>query len=261
MKPELVTAILPVADASRLTLARKAVNNFVRQYYRPFELIVVNATGQAVLTNEQMRHSENVLGGVVREFRVDPGLPVGAMRNVGIREAAGDWIFPIDDDDFMHPMRLMLQMAARQPHSAVTLRRQLRIDISEVVATREGAKPLVFVHEEDTGIPETILFPAKLGTQLSLYDDSLETGEQRAQLGLFDGKVIVVDNRETVLTTDIAWSLMSVAIWHGKNLTSFDYFFRNVPRPIERGAAISGLSASDLTYLRQLLAHYNFVME
>ena len=44
MKPPLVSAILPFSNEVRLNLVRKAVNNFIRQNYTPYELVVVNLT-------------------------------------------------------------------------------------------------------------------------------------------------------------------------------------------------------------------------
>ena len=166
MKPLLVSGILPFSDPRRLSLVRKAVNNFVRQHYTPYELVVVNGTDTPVLTNQEMETDAfRKAGCSVLEVRAPEGLNAAAMRNVGIKAAHGDWIFPIDDDDWCHPQRLLFQMAHRREGQACMLQYQLRVDVHRSlqqfgdVTEAESCKPLLHLFRMETGIPATILFP------------------------------------------------------------------------------------------------------
>lgn len=271
MKPPLVTAILPFFNPLRINLARKAVNNFIRQNYTPYELIIVNNTDVDVLTNDNMAtEAMREQGCNLVEIRAPRDLNAAAMRNHGILSAHGDWIMPVDDDDWFHPSRLMYQMAHRSGTMPVVLRHQLRVDVSplrEIDRQAGGSfKPLLYlVDKPANGVASTMLFPRQEGGAPNgiswLYDESLNIGEHEellARISEEEGGHIVADNSHNTFVTGMHWPILSIAVYHGMNELSFDRFFDGMPGPIDRNIVPPGLVASDVDQLRVVLASYNF---
>lgn len=273
MQPPLVSGILPFYDPRRLSLARKAVNNFVRQHYTPYELVVVNGTDTPVLTNQEMESEEfRSAGCSVLEVRAPAGLNAAAMRNRGIEAAHGGWIFPIDDDDWCHPQRLIFQMAHRLEGQPCMLRYQLRVDVSQSLqqmgdpAQMEACKPLLHLLDMEEGIPSTLLFPRSIGqgeksNSLWLYDESLNVGEHAellARMQRHKAERVVCDNMHNTFVRGMQWPILSIAIYHGNNELSHDQFFERLPRPLDRSVVPVGLTSNDMEQLRVVLQSYNF---
>jgi glycosyltransferase involved in cell wall biosynthesis len=269
VQPPLVSGILPFADPRRLSLARKAVNNFVRQHYTPYELVVVNGTDTPVLTNQEMESSEfREAGCSILEVRAPEGLNAAAMRNKGIEAAHGEWIFPVDDDDWCHPQRLMFQMAHRIEGQPCLLQYQLRVDVSQSLqqlgdpAQMEACKPLLHLLNIEEGIPATILFPRlRNPNRLWLYDEELNTGEHAellARMGRQKHEPVVCDNMHNTFVRGMQWPILSIAIYHGNNELTHEQFFLNLPKPVDRSMVPSGLCLNDMDQLRVVLQSYNF---
>lgn len=271
MKPPLVSAILAFSDSSRIHLARKAVNNFIRQNYTPYELIIVNSTETGVLTNNDMQSEDMRRQGChLMEVKGPSDANAGTLRNFGIRVARGDWILPVDDDDWVHPTRLMFQMAHRQSSQPVLLRHQLRVDVSplrEIDREVGGSfKPLLhLIDKPNTGVASTILFPRQVGGASNgiswLYDENLNTGEHDellARVAEEEGGYVVADNSHNTFVTGMHWPILSIAIYHGMNELTFDKFFDGMPRPVDRNVVPPGLVAEDVSQLKLVLAGYNF---
>lgn len=268
MKPPLVTAILTFSDSSRINLARKAVNNFIRQNYTPYELIVVNSTDVGVITNTDMQ-SEDMRnqGCYLMEVKGPSDVNAGTLRNFGIRLAKGDWIFPIDDDDWSHPTRLMFQMAHRCSNQPVLLRHQLRVDVSPLrdIDREVGGsfKPLLHLVDRPAhGVASTILFPRlDEGGIFWLYDESLNVGEHDellARIAEEEGGHVVADNSHNTFVTGMHWPILSIAIYHGMNELTFDRFFEGMTQPVDQNIVPPGLVAEDVNQLKRVLAGYNF---
>lgn len=274
MNPPLVSAILPIADPRRVSLARKAVNNFIRQHYTPYELIVVNGTGIDVLTNQEMdTDAFRSAGCSVQELRVPAGLNAAAMRNRGIQAAAGDWLFPIDDDDWCHPQRLLFQMAHRRGNRACLLRNQLRVDVSKSLTQSVedhpvgSWKPLLHLVTRNNGIDSTILFPrqnihyAYSEAQLWLYDETLNTGEHEELLARIQqnaGDPVVCNNSHNRLVQGMQWPILSIAVYHGGNELLYEQFFGGTDVTRNSGNVPTGLVDSDIQQLKVVLQSYNF---
>lgn len=269
MKPPIVSAILPFSNSARLNLARKAVNNFIRQNYTPYELIVVNGTDVDVLTNTEMNTAGmRDQGCNLIEIRVPEGLNAATMRNHGIRASHGEWLAPVDDDDWCHPERLLFQMAHRSNELAPTLlRHQLRVDVSPLLAMEgeEDAKfkPLLYlVDKPTTGVSSTIVFPRedKAGFEW-FYDEDLDTGEHEELLARMQQRQmtpVVCNNAHNTFVAGMQWPILSIAVFHGMNEMSFDQFFAGMPRPVDRSVVPPGLVTSDISQLRAVLESYNF---
>jgi len=260
--PPLVSGVLTVADPRRLSLARKAVNNFIRQHYRPFELVIVNGTETPVLTRPVDWSEEG--GYQISELKAEPGRNAAAMKNIGIHAACGDWIIPVDDDDWFHPQRLLFQMACRVAQRPCLLACQLRVDISEPVRgqTEEAVQPLLHLEHQEGGIPETILFPrCDAEGRPWQYDAELNIGEHRELLARMSQQgcdPVAAPNWHTSLVNAMHWPLLSIAMYHGGNELSYEQFFPPQPSTDKRRIVPASLNGTDIEQLKSVLQAYNF---
>lgn len=261
MASTLVSAILPICDSARLNLARTAVNNFLAQYYRPAELVVVNATGTPVLTKDESLNDLN--GFYLKELMIEERANAGSLRNIGIKQAEGSWILPLDDDDWFHPIRLMYQMAHRKGLAPSLLKFQLLIDVSSILKstsnTDAAGKLLMHLHRADSGISSTILFPKnKENGDLWLYDEGLNTGEHSELLSRMIAaslKPAVCENSHCSENDSVSWPLLSVAVFHTSNeLARFRFFQGNEPSALKPDLMTKG----DMLLLKKVLLSYNF---
>lgn len=255
-----------------MTLVRKAVNNFIRQHYTPYELIIVNGTDTPVLNNDIMEtESMRAAGCRVRELTVTPGANAATMKNIGLKQASGDWAICTDDDDYFHPTRLMYQMAHRRESRPCLLQYQLRLDISAVFYQPDDGppptttiRPRLHMLRMDSGIPGTMLFPRVEPStgQSWLFDETLETGEydelltrmhQRGRLS------VVCENHHSPLVAGLHWPLLSVALYHGNNLLPYEQFFTRVDPPGANRTV--GLVSADIEQLKVVLQSYNFKIQ
>lgn len=273
MSMPLVSCVLPVANPQRIGLARKAINGFIRQHYLPYELLVVNSTGQQILTNDSMATEEMVRAGCqVRELEAVPGLPASGMKNIGLASAKGDWVICVDDDDYFHPTRLMYQMAHRNLDCPVLLQCQLRVDISSAVrppvlsgaAEFAGFKPLLHLLQEEQGVASTMLFPRVdvVTGQAWFFDAQLVTHEADELLTRFGqaGKsVVVCRNMHSPFVQGLHWPLLSVAVYHGDNVLSREQFF--VSSVAQPEVVPVGLNQVDIAQLKVVLQTYNFTVQ
>jgi glycosyltransferase involved in cell wall biosynthesis len=170
--PPLVTAVMITGKTpDHEKMARVAVDCFLNQTYTTRELLIIN-DGPYEL---RIGHPS------VREVLIkDPTRKtLGELRNLGIKEARGDWIIQWDDDDYHHPHRILYQMAHRSPGCAVVLLKQLRVDekFGEAICV-----------QCDEGIAGTILHPRSTDVRYP----AIPKGEDNSFMGGF--KRIVVDN-------------------------------------------------------------------
>ncbi|MFF0148462.1 glycosyltransferase involved in cell wall biosynthesis [Amycolatopsis sulphurea] len=93
----------------RPALAARAIGCFARQRYAARELVIVNQGGaeyRARLADLARAHEISD----VRIIDADPGLRLGALRNISLDAAEGDLVCIWDDDDCSHPDRLAVQV-------------------------------------------------------------------------------------------------------------------------------------------------------
>ena len=111
----LVSVIVPAYNAARYI--RQALESVCTQTYRDIEVIVVDDG------------SRDETPAIVEEFATsDPRVRlllqnnagVGAARNMGLRQAQGVYIAPIDADDIWHPGKLEAQVACMEAHGPET---------------------------------------------------------------------------------------------------------------------------------------------
>jgi len=236
--PPLVSAILVVAEDERVMLARQAVTNFMRQTYNSLggiEIVVINAAPSLNVLNDTWP--------LLREFRVDPVMypTIGALRNRGIEEASGSWIVPFDDDDHHHLHRVALQMACRQEGKCVTLTDQVRLDTNT-------DNPVIVVHQDLAGIPNTVLFPrTDIDGTLNLYDpEMIQVGEDREFVDRnfgAEGNVVLRNSLADVDNPDSSQNwfpsvVMSIAFYHSRNKSTPEQFFGDYSTERYRGQIV-----------------------
>lgn len=219
----LVSAILPIADGGRIQLALRSLASFFGQSYKNKEIIIVNATGQRILSPEVGR-------GV--EVFVPQGLSVGEMRNEGITHAAGEWLAQWDDDDWSHPDRIVHQMAHRRAGHCVMLRYQTR-----VLRTTRESRTGVTNHPD--GARGTLLWP-KTSARFSAgpsWEDSLFLTTH------FADRLVVVDN------DGFPGPCLHLAFWHGGNVMPFAEFMGSPE-------ALGGFDPEAHDYISTVLPRY-----
>ena len=232
LRPPLVTAVLVVSDVNRLMFARAAVGNFMAQTYANKHLVIVNGIDPAAYPAEQKQPDESVLTLTpaqqadfsrvtnrehpwITEQRVRPGLSVGAMRNLALAAvpAPTEWVALWDDDNFSHPSRIAFQMAHRIDNGTpVLLRKEIRVDVVNAVACP---------HENVAGIHSTLIFPLPPArSAMPAFPD--KTGYEDAEFWIknWGGRQVVVPN-----IGDFPHTVMQVAFWHGRNVTTREQFF------------------------------------
>jgi glycosyltransferase involved in cell wall biosynthesis len=99
-----------VTQAARLRMAARAVQCFVRQTHAARELIVVH---DGISATDLKQFTAPLGGPPVFCLQAPEGLTLlGDLRNFGIARARGDYVAQWDDDDWYHPERLAVQVAA-----------------------------------------------------------------------------------------------------------------------------------------------------
>jgi len=102
---------LCVTQPQRVALATLAIGDFVRQTIAEAELVVLHDGGpefDAQLRAVAALHAHASIR--IESAQADLGL--GALRNLSVQLARGEWICQWDDDDRYHPRRLELQFDA-----------------------------------------------------------------------------------------------------------------------------------------------------
>jgi hypothetical protein len=195
-----VSCVLVYGDAARIRMAKRAVNDFFAQVYPRKELVIVNTTG--------IRLFEEHANFQIRELLVDEVGGIGHMRNLGVAAARGSWIKPCwDDDDIQSPWLLSYQMLHRVPGHAVLLTTQLHVDLVNNAAITYTLRD---------GIPNSMIVPAQPGLE---FDAFLERGEDlRFWADHFGVNTVVVAN------TDPPLSCLTLAVYHGRNVTDVELF-------------------------------------
>ncbi len=101
-----VSIVIPVFNGERFI--ERTLASALNQTYRPIEIVVVDdgsTDHTSAIVEAAAAHHSNV-----RVFR-GPRLGAGGARNLGIRQAYGDLIAPLDADDLWHPEKISRQVA------------------------------------------------------------------------------------------------------------------------------------------------------
>ncbi len=108
---------LTITQAGRSDILARAVADFARQTFAERELLIVHDGGAAFDAEVQVLAAANPAA-PIRVFSAPPGLSLGALRNLSVDQAAGDYVCQWDDDDRYHPQRLEIQWQALHKENA-----------------------------------------------------------------------------------------------------------------------------------------------
>jgi glycosyltransferase involved in cell wall biosynthesis len=106
-----------VTQEGRLPFLARAIADFRAQSVRDKELIIVH-DGPPSFQDDVSRLAAQAADAPVRVARVAKGHTLGALRNVAIDFAHGEYVCQWDDDDRYHPRRLEAQLDALRSANA-----------------------------------------------------------------------------------------------------------------------------------------------
>ena len=102
---------LTVTQAGRLEFLARALADFRRQTVRERELVIVH-DGDPAFHESVLRLAADSDEAPIHVVPVPAGLSLGALRNVAVEAARGEYVCQWDDDDRYHPRRLEVQLEA-----------------------------------------------------------------------------------------------------------------------------------------------------
>jgi glycosyltransferase involved in cell wall biosynthesis len=175
MNQQLVTAVMVTGNPGRRALAEAAIKSFQLQTWDNKELLIVDDSGAEWPSMPNVRVAEMP--------QTQERLTLGALRNIGLAQARGDWIIQWDDDDWYHEQRIKFMMGRTKPGYAVTLRRQIRYSFLTNNA-------FVNKYRFAAGLPGSIIHPKTTGRyqEIGKHEDSRFINDH------FPDRLLVVDN-------------------------------------------------------------------
>jgi glycosyltransferase involved in cell wall biosynthesis len=137
-----------ITTYNRLPLLRRAIESALAQTM-PCEVVVADDCSTDG-TEEYVRS----LGDRVVYYRNPVNSGHSATVNAGVAVATGDWIKPLDDDDYLAPNCVweMVQAIAQRPQAAICSCQAVQVDVNgeEVTRTKpSGPGKLFYVKQED----------------------------------------------------------------------------------------------------------------
>src|SRR5664280_2191824 len=103
---------------------REALNSVITQTFQDWELIVwddCSIDGSAKIVSEYHDHR-------IRYFLSPDDTPLGKARDSAIRQATGEWLAFLDQDDIWLPHKLERQMALADTHAGILYGRTVMFD-------------------------------------------------------------------------------------------------------------------------------------
>jgi len=131
---DLVSVVVPVYNAE--ATLRRTIDSVLQQTHATLELLVVDdcsRDGSWSIIEAYARSDRRV-----RPLRLALNSGVAAARNAGLDAAAGRWIAFLDSDDWWHPLKLELQLAAMNATGA-------RASYTGFQRIAEDGRPLSYV--------------------------------------------------------------------------------------------------------------------
>ncbi len=164
---KLISVVIPCYN-SGATL-EQTVASVKAQTWTSLEIIVVDDGSTESATRDVLANLEGVT--VVRQ--PNSGLP--AARNAGLRAASGEYVLPLDADDWLEPMALevMIQALDSSVHASfVFCDIQLEGEASGVLETHYNFFEQLSLNQ----LPYCLLMPKRLWAEAGGYDESMRHG-------------------------------------------------------------------------------------
>ena len=174
-----VSVIIPTCN--RAQFLRSAIESVRKQTFQDFEIIVVDDASN----DETPEVVRSFADGRVRYLRRESKRGQGATRNDGIREARGEYIALLDDDDEWLPTKLQKQVAllgALPNEVGLIYTGFFRIDasskrvLSEVTPTERGKVFHALGRGNWIGTCSTVLLRRSCFDKAGLFDEDLASG-------------------------------------------------------------------------------------
>lgn len=225
----LVNGLMCITQPGRATIARRAVGHFLKQTYPNKRLIIINATGEKLVTDETP---------LVAEYQINPPEQVilSALRNQALDRMDGEWWRLWDDDDIYHKNLLTFQMATRIPDHANLFSHQVRVHLWNST---------VYSHMQEEGIAATGLYPRSAARFGGMHPNE-DTNFWMANWAM---------KTNVVYTHRFPFNCHHMAIYHGKNVQSVQGFMVGHAEPSHRGQW-TGVSLAAADYIRESVAPY-----
>ncbi len=112
-KKPLVSCIIPTKN--RKELVTRAIQSVLGQSYKNIEIIVIDDS-----TNDETQKALIPLGGQIRYIKNEKSKGAPYSRNIGLKEARGDAIAFLDDDDIWLPEKTITQLQWLEKYPLVT---------------------------------------------------------------------------------------------------------------------------------------------
>lgn len=174
-----------ITTYNRLSLLRRAIASSLAQTV-PCEVIVIDDC-----SSDDTEAYVRSLGDRVLYHRNATNQGHSAAVNLGVQKASGDWIKPLDDDDYLAPDCLegMLAAIAQRPEAVICSCQAAQVNEQEVELSRTrrvGARDSFYVPQEDIhygmllewlpfGTPAQVAFRRDAFLQSGGWDSSLDT--------------------------------------------------------------------------------------
>jgi len=178
-EPALVSVVIPTRD--RPSLLVRAVESARSQTFRHIEVIVVLDGPQP----EALRAIEQIGDPRIRACTLPESVGLASALNAGVREARGQWVAPLDDDDVWLPTKLAVQLEtareSRFRHPIVATRVLARSEAGDRLWPRRAIRPgeslehYLFVRTTPFGgegliLPSAMMFPRDLAASHPFRD-------------------------------------------------------------------------------------------
>jgi glycosyltransferase involved in cell wall biosynthesis len=169
-KIPLVSVIVPCYNSGSTIL--RTIDSVLKQTWENIELIIVNDGSTDRLTVELLdsfSHKQNI----IVHSQINKGL--ASARNSGIRIAKGDYILPLDSDDWLdnEAIKIMIETYKQGDSNSVVF--------SDIIleGVRNGIKKTncnPFEQLFSNQLPYSLLFPVDVINKINGYDENLISG-------------------------------------------------------------------------------------
>ncbi len=181
-KQNLVSVIIPTFN--RCDFLKEAVDSVLKQSYRPIEVIIVD-DGSEDSSYELIKPClTNSPAGIICRYFYQRNNGVSSARNIGLKQALGEYIGFLDSDDLWDPRKLEIQMAFMDSQSEyqvcytdeIWIRKGIRVNPKNVHQKYSGdiysnCLPLCIIS------PSSILMKRDVIDQVGLFDEDLPACE------------------------------------------------------------------------------------
>ena len=117
---EKISIIMPVHNNENYIKA--AIDSVLNQTYTNFELLVIDDFS----SDRSVAYAEDYSDSRIKIFKLEANLGAAAARNIGLRNATGDYIAFLDSDDCWLPDKLEIQLERNRKNAVGTAGKSAR---------------------------------------------------------------------------------------------------------------------------------------